>query len=637
MALYQIETADGETYELEAADEQQLQQAVAQLSGNLATAKPVTRQESSLWDDMKRGAGLTARSIVQGVTDLPSLPGDLATSLVNLGNQYFGKPYQVTRDGQKVWIDPRQQRLPTVSEQRDATLTELGFPEPATPLERVVSTAGRASTGAGAFAGAASRLPGPLAQSMASRPGLQMVSGASSGASAGIAREMGAGPVGQFVAGLAGGVLPALIAPRAPNPQRSFEENMRMLQRAGSRADASAEATPGVASAELNVRAAPEVAARGGGSSFGHVGDDPSAGLSVPIQRIADRGREMGFRLTPGQATGAKALQQLEAKLESQPMTSGPFNALKEHNARLVARAAAEAIGENSTTLDDAVLARAEARIGRVFEDAADDVQRTIEPREFIRTYSAIKDDVHGLVKGFDKHELVEDVTALAVSGKATGKQLQSLTSKLGKAAYKQMSTPSGDRDLGSALYGLKDYVDDLLLQGMSGERAARFNQARGQYRNLMLLLSRSGIVNPATGDVAGRSLATTLQMKDRRGYTFGENDSPMYEAARFSQAFQPIVGNSGTATRAPLQGPIDLLARAPLNIAGRMYTSSPGVRLATRAQAAASTLADYPTNLRQPLDVPDVPYGALFGPAISQEERRKRLTKELINAEEEE
>ena len=116
---------------------------------------------------------------------------------------------------------------------------------------------------------------------------------------------------------------------------------------------------------------------------------------------------------------------------------------------------------------------------------------------------------------------------ALATKGNATGRQLQSLASKLGKAAYKNMSTQSGDRDLGLALYRVKDYVDELLAQGLSPERAQTFDQARQQYRNLMLLTQRSGVVTPASGDVNGRALATLLQSKDKRGYTFGENRSP--------------------------------------------------------------------------------------------------------------
>jgi hypothetical protein len=629
MPTYEIQTPDGATYEIEADDERQLQSTIASLSG-APSAEGNAPPERSLWDETKRGLGLTGRTVVQGLTDLTNLPADLSTHLLNLGNRWFGgKPYKVTLDdGTTEWRDPRQQQLSTLSEGRDAMLNDLGVPEPQTSGERMVNAMGRASLGAGSVASAAARMPGALARTMAQRPALQMASGATSGGSAELAREHGFGPAGQTAAALVGGILPAVVSPRV-------QSTLQMIREAGS-TGAEASATPGQAGAQAEMSATPELRMRGGGSTFGAVGDDPSAGLEVPSQRIADRARELGFRMTPGQATGSRSLQQLEAKLESQPMTSGPFNTIKAHNARLVARAAAESIGENSSTLDDAVLSRAENRIGRVFEDAADDVTRQIDAGDFVRTYATIKDEVHGLVKGFDKHPLVEDVTNLAVSGNATGKQLQSLTSKLGKAAYKEMSTPSGDRDLGGALYRLKDYVDDLLTQGMSPDRAARFGQARAQYRNLMLLLSRGGVVNPATGNVSGRSLASVLQSKDRRGYTYGENTSPMYDAARFSQAFAPIVGDSGTATRMPLQGVTDMVARIPMNLAARAYTSSPGISLATRAQSATNAVTNYPTNIAGPFAPGDIPYGAAVGP-LTLDEKRKRLALALMNEDDDE
>lgn len=357
---------------------------------------------------------------------------------------------------------------------------------------------------------------------------------------------------------------------------------------AGSGSAANISIQPGQAASQTTVSATPTMTGRGGGYTFGTVGDDASAGLSASQRAIMERGQALGMRTTPGQATGSRALQQMEAKLESQPMTSGPFNTIKANNARVLNRTWARAIGENSDELSSATLDRAAARIGEAFEDAADDVARTIDPNQFMQTYATIQDEVRGLTKGFEAHPLVTDLVEHAQRGGATGRQLQSLTSKLGKAAYKEMTTPSGDRDLGMALYQAKDYVDDLLQQGMAEARRARFQQARQQYRNLMLLTSRSTVLNPSTGTVNPRSLASILQQKDKSGFTFGRNQSDAYDAVRFAQAFQPIVGDSGTATRMPLQGLTDFMMRVPMNLATRAYTSSPGVNAALSAQSGA-------------------------------------------------
>jgi hypothetical protein len=390
--------------------------------------------------------------------------------------------------------------------------------------------------------------------------------------------------------GMAGKFVGNRIANWAASPRQvALPGTAESAADASSAAGGAVSVGPSQAGAQTSVTGSVEASGRGGGYTFGHVGDDASAGLSAAQRDIMQRGQAIGMRTTPGQATGSRALQQLEAKLESQPMTSGPFNTIKANNARAINREWARAIGENADSLDSAVLDRAATRISGVFENAGDDVARPIEPQRFMQTYAGIQEEVRGLTKGFESHPLVEDLVAHAHGGQATGKQLQSLTSKLGKAAYKEMTTPSGDRDLGMALYQAKDYVDDLLLQGMSAERAARFQAARGQYRNLMLLTSRSSVLNPSTGTVNPRSLANVLQMKDKSGFTYGRNRTPAYDAVRFGQAFQPIVGDSGTATRMPLQGATDLLMRLGGNIASHAYASTPAVNMAMRTQAAAN------------------------------------------------
>lgn len=376
---------------------------------------------------------------------------------------------------------------------------------------------------------------------------------------------------------------------------------VRLLQ--GSRganvagSSATAQASPGTASASSQVSGGATVTGQGGGYNFGTVGEDLSAGLNAPMQAIMERGRAMGMQLTPGQASGSRALQQLEAKLESQPMTSGRFNQIKANNQTVLNRTAANAIGETSDTLDSHVLAQAQDRIGSVYRMVADDRPRTIDPDQFINRLASIDTEFEGMLpaphsmhgQGRDfgsvtDHPLVKRLYAYAERGNATGEQLQDLASKIGKVANNQMTSANGDRQLGMALFQVKDMADDLLASGLNGETAAAFDAARSQYRNLMLLIQRNGVINPSNGNINGNALAGLLQQKDRKGFLFGRNDSPMYDAARFSQAFRPIVGDSGTATRMPLPSPTDFVLSLPFNVATRAYTSSPAVNLAARS-----------------------------------------------------
>lgn len=350
---------------------------------------------------------------------------------------------------------------------------------------------------------------------------------------------------------------------------------------------ATASSTGGRASASSTASGNVTARGSGGGFNYGSVGSDPSAGLTRSQAALVARNPE--FRLTPGQASGSKALQQMEAKLESQPMTSGTFNAIKDQNQRLVNRRVAEAIGIRGTdAVDDVTLNAAHDRVDRIYSMVRRTGNREIDPDIFVNWLSDIDSKYTGMI-GADgagsvlDNPLVKRLYSYAQNGNASAEQLVDLSSQLGKAARNQMTGASGNRQLGMALADVKDIADDLVQQGLSGRSSKLFSQARGNYRNLVMLESRIGVVNPSTGNVSGGTLANVLQQKDKHGYLLGKNQSPMYDAARLAQAFKPVVGDSGTATRSVMPSPTDFVLSAPFNMVTRAYTSSPVVSLAAR------------------------------------------------------
>lgn len=319
----------------------------------------------------------------------------------------------------------------------------------------------------------------------------------------------------------------------------------------------------------------------------------PASALTGAQQQALDQGTQLGMRATPGQQVGSKALQQLEAKLESQPWTSGPFNAIASANSRVLGTQAAKAIGEDSPIVDSTVLGRASDRLANLFQSvrsASRSVQQAPEVTD--STIKGIDSDFSGLLPGnmsIASHPLVAQLKDLADTGSINGEQLGQLSSKLGKSAYKQMSSASGDRDLGQALYRVKDYVDDLVQSTLSGDEASAYSAGRTQYRNLMTLL-KPGVVNPSTGEVSGRALANALGRTDRSGFTLGRNTSPLYAAARFSQAFKPVVGDSGTATRSGM-GLLPLIGTALGGLGGH-FAGLGGMEGAGAGAAAGAAAA---------------------------------------------
>lgn len=344
-----------------------------------------------------------------------------------------------------------------------------------------------------------------------------------------------------------------------------------------------------------------------GGWLSRRVGSTFAPALTDAQKAALQQGEALGMRATPGQLTGSKPLQQAEVWAQSHPWTSGPLARVAAGNQGALDKAAAQAIGENDRTVDATVLGRANDRLGNVFESVRNPSHIiTFNPQATKAALDGIDATYQGLLPNdmaIRDNSLVSQLDSLTANGSATAQQLGSLSSKLGKKAFKEMTSPSGDRDLAQALYAVKDHADDLLESSLSGTERAEYAAARKQYRNLMLLTNRTGIVNPSTGHVSGAALAQKLQQSDRSGFLFGNNQTPLYSAARFAQAFKPIVGDSGTATRmANPFDPLELLMGVPANLGTRLYASPLGRALVlgtmkggaglSRGAAAASRIA---------------------------------------------
>lgn len=272
------------------------------------------------------------------------------------------------------------------------------------------------------------------------------------------------------------------------------------------------------------------------------------------LRALGDQLREMGGRLTPGQATGSRFLQGLEASMESFPPTSGAIRGIKEQNQRAINAQVARAIGENTDELSDEALGRAHARITGELNRVATDAPTQVSPR-LVQSVTELEAANRGVVS-VAGHPLVQEALDVAASGAATGRQLSHLSTRLRTAAEQEMRGQNGNRQMGLALYNVREALDDELMAGLPDDAARQaFQTAREQYRNLMTLTANKNVINEATGDVSAANLAGALKGKQKRAYLFGGGrQSPetrgMFQAARAGKAFRDIVGNSGTATR---------------------------------------------------------------------------------------
>jgi hypothetical protein len=275
--------------------------------------------------------------------------------------------------------------------------------------------------------------------------------------------------------------------------------------------------------------------------------------MTAAARRAAAPILDEGGRLTPGQASGSQTLQQIEASMGSYPPTAGAFSRIRQGNQSVINRMASRAIGENADAITDDILQNANKRIGDVYEKVASDRPVSVDPNAMLNRITDIDQNLKNVVNVADE-PLVDEALRIAQAGGATGKQLQHLSNRLRVKAEGMMRSPTGDRELGRALFQVREVIDDQLQGSLPVVQREAFRQARDQYKNMMLLTASKNVLNEATGDVSARNLASVLRSKDRSGYLFGRARTPetrgLHEVARFGRSFAPAVGDSGTATR---------------------------------------------------------------------------------------
>jgi hypothetical protein len=199
----------------DAAGDTQSAQALADYIRTLGSVKSEP-QTQSMMGELGRQIGLSTRPMAQAVMSAGGMLPLVVDPAVNFFNLAAGT------------------NLPTMTQAVPKTLTAMGFPEPATPTERVVQDVATAGYGVGGAANLARQaLPTVSSLSaqeflkmLATNPRAQAGAATASSAAAGSLREGGAPPSMQ----LGGAMLAGMVAPGGP----SLPSTQRALAGAGS-------------------------------------------------------------------------------------------------------------------------------------------------------------------------------------------------------------------------------------------------------------------------------------------------------------------------------------------------------------------------------------------------------------------
>jgi hypothetical protein len=325
-------------------------------------------------------------------------------------------------------------------------------------------------------------------------------------------------------------------------------------------------------------RGAFEAATAAGGEALGGVVSKAGGwGLKKSkdaVSGLTKRAEDLGFKVLPSvRAESPRLRQVVEGGLESTPGGAVAFDAVTAHNQENMGRIVAEAIGADDFRLVDGVTSEvidsAYTNLGREFDRLmTPDIKVPVSDTLLGEILRISDERVAPLIVGPEDPvkraiDRTLDFFEQFIDGDGIpADQLQAQISRLG---YVARSAMVNNPELGRALFDIQDTLLDAVKGQMTKAQREALKTARHKYRNLSLLMEGHN-VDPVTGAVNYRTLANTLQRKDKKGWARGKNDTDFYDAVRFMARVQPPLPSSGTAERSFAR---DLVKTAGLGAGG--------------------------------------------------------------------
>lgn len=251
-----------------------------------------------------------------------------------------------------------------------------------------------------------------------------------------------------------------------------------------------------------------------------------------------------GVSLTAGQKTGSKSMRYAESELGG-----GKAGDVMDAQKKQFTAAVLKRVGENADEASPEVLDRAFTRIGKTFDQLAS--RNSIIPDQKIaQDLTQIAVDYSGQVGPGSRAPIIERAINNAMSvlqtGRMDGKVYQTLRTELGAFARKTMQPEAK-----FAAYDIISALDDAMSRNISPRDAGLWQEARNQYRNMLVVeqAATGAGENAAKGAISPSALRNaTVTKHGRRNYGRGKGD--FADLARAGEAVMKELPQSGTSPR---------------------------------------------------------------------------------------
>lgn len=269
------------------------------------------------------------------------------------------------------------------------------------------------------------------------------------------------------------------------------------------------------------------------------------------VDKLMDYAEGKGFKLSAGQRTGSRHLQNAEAAIETLPTSGSPLKKLQDHNQTVANRLVAKEMGESVDTITPDVIEGARTRIGGVMDKLTKDRQFDVDHKFFDDIFK-IRAQYGKTLKGQQSGEIRSLLDELAAGAKARNPQIEaaqyqrtaSALKKEAEASFRSGADVNGaqvKREIAEAFEGLAE-------RNLTGEELKALQQARRQYS--ATLIAEKAVRADESGDIMIERIAQATKTHRRVATRQGEKDE-LVRLGRLGQRLKKqLIPNSGTAER---------------------------------------------------------------------------------------
>lgn len=300
--------------------------------------------------------------------------------------------------------------------------------------------------------------------------------------------------------------------------------------------------------------------------------------LTPQASRAVQTLEREGVPLDLAQRTGSNFAARMKNMLQDNPTTAGQIEAFKETQQRAYNSAVLRTIGESGESATPDVLARANARIGQVFDDIAN--RNTIRYDKVLEMKlaaieRAARNELDDAQFGVVRRQLdtLLDKATMNVD-QIDGKAYQNFKTGLDRISQGQ------DQSKGYFARQIREALDDALERSASPEDVAALRMARTMYRRLKQI--EGAVATDESGHISASKLANSIATKKNAAQAkLGRGDQTLVRLAKAGKQVLPEpTANSGTPARLLAQFALP----GALGVAGGLASDDPmtGVKLAT-------------------------------------------------------